>query len=280
MEYTKHELETLHRIHISMLKKIDEFCKENDIKYFLMYGTLIGAVRHKGFIPWDDDVDIGMLREDYNKFMKLAKNGFKGDLLIENYKMHKGYGHNFGKVVLKGTVWEEYFAEGLDCLNGIYIDVFPIDKTSNNKLLQMKQWIVCIVLVRMLLLNTKYHYRKRGIKKILYSIGYKVSGLFSKEWLVTKLEKNATKYNNSNCNKRIPFQENYSMKKQLFDDDAFKEVIPCSFENIEVMIPKRYDEILSINYGDYMKLPPKEQQVAHHSIKTIDFGIYENAKSG
>ena len=92
----------IHRVLLLMMKDIDRVCRENDINYFLTYGTLIGAVRHKGFIPWDDDVDIAMLREDYEKFMNIANSKFKLDMYVENVHTSAGYGHFIGKVFLNG----------------------------------------------------------------------------------------------------------------------------------------------------------------------------------
>lgn len=274
MLYTQEQLSKLHQILVMMMEEIKRVCDENHIRYFLVGGTMLGAVRHQGFIPWDDDMDIAMLREDYEKFMKIADQKFQKDMYVEHIHSGNGYGHVFGKVMLRGTTWIGEFSENVDCNKGIFIDVFPIDKTSENKFLRKMHFIHSRVIQRMILLNTNYKYTKTGIKKYMYQFGYWFSGKWKKETLVRLWEKNAFKYRNSDKFAYVSLGGAYSIEKESFPGTVFHEFEECPFESGLFTIPKEYDYLLKHSYGDYMKLPPKEKQVAHHHVKKMDFGKY------
>ena len=119
---------------LKILKEIHNICVKNNIKYFLSDGTLIGAIRHNGFIPWDDDLDIGMLREDYEKFCSIAQEELPEEFVLQTQKTDKGYGLQFGKVILKNTIWIEKVAKNTKRdYSGLYIDIFPYDKIPEDK---------------------------------------------------------------------------------------------------------------------------------------------------
>ena len=278
MEYTSRELEILHKTLMFMMERVKDVCDKNNIRYFLVGGTLLGAVRHKGFIPWDDDFDIGMLRSDYEKFMAIADKELGPDMFVENYDTCKGYGHVFGKVMLKGTVWNENFTQNVDCHKNIYIDVFPIDVTTANPVLSKLQFSKAKVVARMLLLNRNYKYTKTGVKYILYRIGYYLSGKFTKEFLVNQWRRTATKYSNTEKakSKYVSMAGVYSIDKESYGNTEFDSFIEVPFENLQLTIPANYDLLLKRAYGDYMQLPPEEKRVAKHNIVKMDFGKYES----
>jgi lipopolysaccharide cholinephosphotransferase len=275
MNYTDKQLEILHKILLMMMDEVKRVCDENNIRYFLVGGTLLGAVRHKGFIPWDDDFDIGMLRPDYERFMEIADDNLKKGLFVENYKSGNGYGHVFGKVLLRGTAWEENFAENVDCYKNIYIDVFPIDITTDNTIISGLQFLKLKVIARLLLLNNKYKYTKTGVKKLIYRLGYAFSDMFKKETLVNMWEKTALKFSQSEKFKYVSFGGVYSMRKESYTNKDFEDFEECDFENRRYTIPKNYDMLLKRSYGDYMKLPPEKDRVGHHNIIKMDFGKFK-----
>ena len=126
------ELRKVQLVQLDIAKEVDRICKKHNIKYFLVGGTLIGAVRHKGFIPWDDDLDIGMLRSDYDKFFEIAQKELYKKYEIVDWKIDPYYPHPMAKVVKKGTIYRE--SKRRDNGNhGIWIDIFPYDKVSTNE---------------------------------------------------------------------------------------------------------------------------------------------------
>ena len=123
-------------------------CKKHNLRYVMAGGSLIGVARNEGFIPWDDDVDIAMLREDYEKFMNIANSKFKLDMYVENVHTSAGYGHFIGKVFLNGTEYSENFTSTATCSKKLYIDVFPIDRTTCNAFLRKIQHLKSKVIKR------------------------------------------------------------------------------------------------------------------------------------
>lgn len=263
----------IHRVLLLMMKDIDRVCRENDINYFLTYGTLIGAVRHKGFIPWDDDVDIAMLREDYEKFMNIANSKFKLDMYVENVHTSARYGHFIGKVFLNGTEYSENFTSTATCSKKLYIDVFPIDRTTCNAFLRKIQDLKSKVIKRMFLLNRNYNYQKTGVKKVIYKIGYKVASYIPRDFLVSEWEKNASKYANVEKGFLVSLADTNDHTDWI-PESQFKGYEDALFEDCMFSIPRSYDSILKKCYGEYMRLPPEDKRYGHHNIIKIDLGSY------
>ena len=126
----------LHQCHIILLEEIKRICKKFDLKYYAIAGTLLGAVRHKGPIPWDDDMDIGMMREDYEKFLAAVKTELGDRFFLQNFDTDKGYGLNFSKLLLLDTVMIERNAADSGAYKCIYVDIFPLDNAPDDADLQ------------------------------------------------------------------------------------------------------------------------------------------------
>lgn len=124
---TTSDLENMHKIQLNMLIEFDKICRRNNIKYILDAGTLLGAVRHKGFIPWDDDIDVRMLRDDYEKFCVVANKELPETMFFQNYKNDKGYPWMYSKIRMKGTKAVRIGQDRLNMEEGIYMDIFPCD---------------------------------------------------------------------------------------------------------------------------------------------------------
>ena len=140
MTLSDQDLKHAQKVMLYILKEVHKVCEKNNIKYFLDSGTLIGAVRHNGFIPWDDDIDIGMLREDYEKFCLHAHEILPENLVIQNEYTDPGYGQCYSKVILQGTKWLEHDAKKVSRkYSGLYIDIFVYDKIAADKKKQKKQ---------------------------------------------------------------------------------------------------------------------------------------------
>lgn len=253
------------KILLSLMTKIDKLCRENDLQYQLFAGTLIGAVRHKGFIPWDDDIDIVMPRKDYNKLAEIVNKSNLGIKYI-SYETNKNYPYAFAKVYDTSTIIKVNDYREISDL-GLYIDIFPLDnqcpdlKTAKKDCIKL-QWLNAFIFESDLL-----RYRRTS-KKIYHEIPkifiYPIAKLTGTELWLRKMDRLAQKYKNTSspfCGVNVDPHFHTVFRKTYFSKS-----IECDFEGHKFYIPIGYDKILKINYGDYMKLPPPKQRVSEHNL--------------
>lgn len=267
-------IELLNKVHskiVLIAEEIKRICEANAIKYFLIGGTLLGAVRHTGFIPWDDDMDIGFLREDYEKFVCACKTGLsKGFELITDEM--DGYGLPFVKIQMKGTTFQEESAPHYACGNGIYVDCFPIDKMPDGRIQRKLQEIILLLLRYALLKKNGYTDlgATRGIKRFLANV---YTAFFSKKALTKQLQKCCTRYNKCNTEYYMNCGSAYRYGKEIFPNASLQGDLPeMKFENTSFAVPKDEKKILTQLYGDYMKFPPEDKRYNRHGIVEIDLG--------
>lgn len=255
----KINLEELKKIELDILDYVVSICEENSLIYFLDSGTLLGAVRHHGFIPWDDDIDIIMPRCDYIKLEKLIPQDGKYKIL----SMHNNssYYYPFMKVVDSETMLNEYDVKPIDGL-GVYIDVFPVDgfpnEEHNRMKFQKKVWFYRIAECYSVM-------RKKpcGLDKLFKYYLFKLIGWKS---LLKKVEELATKYDcyetkYANCVVAT------SNKFRSVPSEIYQNKTKLVFEGKEYCVPKEYDYYLNLLYGNYMKLPPIEERVSNHNFE-------------
>ncbi|MBR5581627.1 MAG: LicD family protein [Treponema sp.] len=277
MQLTQEELRKAQLLMLKILKEVHRVCEENNIKYFLSDGTLIGAIRHNGFIPWDDDLDIGMLREEYEKFCKIAPEKLGDEFVLQTTETDPGYAWQFGKVMLKNTVWLESAAKNTNRNNfGIYIDIFPYDKIPKNKILQ---WVILYRyrfvdgLIRIKLNYNSFKKTRGFVRKLFYLYKLFFIKIYSLKNLIRIREKICKQYLRSE--KRIivtKYGGSFKKNQNTLESYSISEL--RVFEDMKFYIPKAYDSILKNLYGDYMVLPPEEKRT-NHGIYEYDFGIYE-----
>lgn len=263
----KETLEKLHDVEIEILDEFVRVCKKNNLKYFLVGGTLLGAVRHEGFIPWDDDIDIGMPREDYEKFIKIANEELNEKYFIHYFTNDKNYYLNFLKVKKKNTFFDEGMLEGIDTYKNIWIDIFPYDKVENpnSKMFVIKNYIykntVPVIFYKRKIF-TKDKLRRPWIRFLYLPFSYK--------FLIKLLNKIAQSENKKeNCKYMTSYSGAYNFKKETLPIDKMYPLMTVKFDNKKYTCFNDYDYYLSSIYGDYMKLPPKEKRVAHCPKKVI-----------
>lgn len=250
-------LEELKKIELEIMKKVHTFCEENNIKYFLCGGTLIGAVRHQGFIPWDDDIDIYMVREEYDKFVDLfQKSQDELGLELVNHKTKRHYGRLLSKVIGSNTVLVETQYKTDDPI-GVFIDIWPIDGLPNNNI-KRNLYIKTAVLLKKMILAASMNYDKNY--KMGRRILVRICSIFNPDKLLNKLEKMARKYDV----KESDMVKCFAGLRAVYPKEVFDERILMQFEEEYFYGPKEYDQMLKIDYGDYMQLPPVEQQKPHH----------------
>lgn len=268
----KHEsLERLKELELELFFAFIECCKKLNISYYLIGGTLLGAVRHKGFIPWDDDIDVGMLRKDYEVFIKEGQKYLPDGFFLQSRKTDPELLNNFAKIRNSKTTFIESSMKNRNINHGIYIDVFPLDYYPDDVFLQkkidFKNKVLSIRIRKEFSLPKKnkhnfvFEFFANVLSKIL-SLKYpKVSDALEERDQLYKMFKNSN------------YIANYGGawgKKEIVPADWYGEGVEGQFEGIKVRLPKEYDKWLTQVYGDYMQLPPQEKRVAHHYTEVID----------
>ena len=272
-EYTQQELKRLQYTELDILKEIIRICKSNDIKYFTVGGTTLGAIRHDGFIPWDDDIDIGMLRSDYDKFLLIASEQLADDYFILNHQINKNFPSFFTKICKKGTIFLEKDTAKLKYNHGIFVDVFPFDNLPDNENKRKRakrriqffdQLFKSKILWKISNVSTNKH---KTIAKIIRVTLHIFLLPFSKKYLYNKLQKYLQKFNRFETDFVSACGRNAleTKKSNLLPTIAHK------FEDIFVEIPNNYEAVLTQQYGNYMALPPVEKRVSH-CAEVLSFG--------
>ena len=257
----KIDIEEQKKILVEILKYIDDVCEENNIKYSLVCGSLIGAVRHKGIIPWDDDIDIGLLPEEYDKLMKVLSHTNNRYILLDPENNHNYY-YPFAKLVDSKTVMIEKGVKSIENY-GVYVDIFRYDYVSNNKFIRKMHYKILIFIQTLFsraMLDPK---NINCLKSKLIVIFARIIGanyLKKRHIKLCRNKKKKTDYVLLNW-------PEYGFNKEVEKTDNFKKYQKVKFENIKAMIISNYDEVLRTMFGDYMQLPPEEDRVAKHDTE-------------
>lgn len=266
-------LEGIHRVEQDILDTLDSFCKIYNIQYSLYAGTALGAIRHSGFIPWDDDVDVVMVRSEYVKFCEAWKSKPVEGYYFENYENDSNCPNCHGKLRKLGTLLVSQSEDESIGHHEIWIDIFPLDKYSNDKRYQKKT----IRAGKKAVLLTRANGKKandslkvrivRGIislipNKIRYSILKRIS--FQLQYLDTKILDNYNWISMSTM-------DNIKSMKYVFPKEMVDKTILCDFNGHKYRLFEDYDNMLSITYGDYMQLPPESERVCRHSPSKVKF---------
>ena len=249
-------LEELKSVQLAMLQDVAAFCDEHNITYFLAFGTLIGAIRHKGYIPWDDDIDIAMPRPDYDRFIS-SFNDKESIYKVVSMENDNHYGLAFAKVHDTRTVLHE--TQYKRDVYGVYIDVFPIVGVKDKK--QIKR----LRAVNLMLHTKKANFKERTLsKKIINFFGKILLLPFSVHYIVTVIDRMARKYPFGSTPSAGNICDTVVGERAMIETSAFEGVLMQEFEGREYKIPIGYDKWLRKIYGDYMQLPPVEKRINHH----------------
>lgn len=260
---------------LSILKEVKRVCESNDIHYFLDSGTLLGAVRHKGFIPWDDDLDIGMLYEDYERFLAIAPEAIGDKFVLETWDSDPAYPFPFSKVMLRDTIYiEDAFAD-TERNNGVYIDVFPYFPRSENprEINKTRHRVEHFRRLEYMISGMRPWVRHNNwIKRLLVRIKYFpaliVSKFVNKSTLNKKYYYELRRHVGSEFKYYVPGGISKYGKWKI-PNQCFRELILLDFEDDKFSCPVGYDEYLRHAYGDYMTLPPENERENRHHIVEV-----------
>ena len=265
------KLQHIRDMELKLLRTIDKICRENHIMYFLSGGTMLGAIRHKGLIPWDDDIDIAMLREDFEKFKKIIKDKLPEKYKYQSFENKDGYHYFFDKITINNTYFSTKYSDDFDMQKGISMDIFVFDKTSDNKFMQ-KLHFKSLMMLR-LLMNVRWkNTARKGKSYLLSKLLLPVLRIFSMDTYSKWYDKKLRKYENKKTNTVLPPATDHKWRG-VMPLEWFSSVTDAKFENIDSFVPVGYDNYLKQWYcKDYMELLPLSQRVGSHDFYRLDIG--------
>lgn len=270
MEISKELFESLKKCELDILSAFIDACGKLGLRYFVLQGTLLGAVRHHGFIPWDDDIDVGMMREDFEVFIKKAQDLLPDDLFIQTHETDPEYIQPFAKIRNSNTTFIETTASKLNINHGIYIDVFPLDYYPDGALSRAMLGINKALV--------KYRLRKLYYtsdedaplpkKCAISALGGAATVLWKDpEDAVKKRERIITK---TQKGKKLINHGSPWGRHEIFNAEWTAGDVKLEFEGLTVNAMSGYHEYLTRVYGNYMELPPEDKRIPHHYADVID----------
>lgn len=259
--YKRIELKELQSIILSSMKDIHSFCVKHNIQYYCIAGTVLGAVRHGGFIPWDDDIDIAMTRENYERFRALFSNYYTDKYFLQDYRSDNDFGLALMRVCIKGTYIDWPAQNHLRNCKCAYIDIFPLDNVPENEKLQREQERSIKLLNKLCHLKL---YKVGETRNIINFIGKLFIHILLKvvplQMLVRMKEMIMTAYDDRPSEYICSMQSHYSYKKQTISRSVYGSPTLIRFEDTHFFAPEHCEIYLNKLYGNYMELPPVEKR--------------------
>ncbi|HET6654702.1 MAG TPA: LicD family protein [Gammaproteobacteria bacterium] len=241
---------------LEILKQLMTIFDSEQLTYFAIGGTALGAVRHNGFIPWDDDIDIAMPRPDYERFLKLQSK-LPANLFIQHHSTEKGYPLYFVKVREKGTIYMERRLAKYDIEHGVFVDIFAwdelgepgtVDKVLARKIHKFKRTVVCNR-------YSVFNFMKTYFYRMIY--GFKSPDALFRELDEYKMRHNGSKTGRLGC---VEYND-------ILDEDDLFPLRLHQFEDTRIYLPNNVDKYLKDKYGDYMKMPDEKDRLTHRPVK-------------
>ena len=271
--YDDDTLKHLQQVEIKILKYFIEVCEENDLTYFMYAGSLLGAIRHQGFIPWDDDIDVIMFREDFEKLNKILENELDEKYNFFNVLNEETYHYTWGRLTLKNTLFKEWWGDQVDYTPNIFLDIFILDnvpKDKYKKFIQKWKSYTLNMLTSYSIIKFKNDSKLKEI--IQQTIYYLIKILPVSPSTIKKACVNSfKKYQYEDCEEVCDFPSENMMQMSFRSD--WLPLKKAKFEDMEVNIPNNYDKILRMDFNNYMEFPPEDSRF-NPAPEEIDFGEY------
>ncbi len=276
---TKDTIDRIQETEFDIMQKIDDICRAHKLTYFAIGGSVLGAVRHQGFIPWDDDIDIGMPRKDYEAFLKYASEELPEGYFLQTFFTEKKSPFYFAKVRKDNTKFVEYYLRDLDIHQGLFVDIFPFDNVPDNETVKKLHYRLCRIASHLYLskslttvASSRFEHKdnyKSVIRKILHFFLLPIP----KALLFFFLDKSVQMFNNKDCQ-----ELSHIVRKRLrVKTKDLYPIIYLPFGKMEMPVPNNYDAYLTAQYGDYKNPPVKNKRYGHLPYH-IEFESQEEVK--
>ncbi len=265
IQLEKNNLRKLQLTELEILKEFDRICRKNDIRYTLTGGTLLGAVRHGGFIPWDDDADVSMLRSEYEKFRTACEMDLNNEYYFQDMRNTEGYRWGYGKLRKKGTLFLRENQEHMPYEQGVFIDIFPRDGVPDGLINRKLHKFRCFCVRKILWsevgrIADSRRYMRMWFRFLSKAAGKHVYGIYGN--LVKKSNRRNTQLVR-NLTFPVPNGKDGYLRKW------YEESVELEFEGHKFLANKSYKEWLEQEFGDYMELPPLEKRKVHPVVRII-----------
>lgn len=267
---TAEEQRKISLVQLEIMDEVHRICTKHNIPYYMIAGTLLGAVRHGGYIPWDLDIDIGMLREDYVRFRQVCVTELNEAYRYLDHEIEPRYDRPHALISKKKTKLHlKYDHQNPETPNfGIYLDIFPLDNVPNDQKLRNRQEKVLKTIRRLKQWRIPYSYSTKLWKRCgHYAMSFLLSWIPVK-WINRLQQKQMQTYDGNETTHVCSMASRYAYSKQCMPREIYGEPVLLKFEDRMYYAPVRYAEYLERLYGDYMKLPPLDKRQANFDVYT------------
>lgn len=253
-------LRQVQMIQLEMLVEVDRICQKCGIQYNIIAGTLLGAVRHGGYIPWDDDADVALLRPEYEKFREACKTELDTTRFVfQDYRDTPGYRWGYGKLRRKDTLFLREHQEHMPYMQGVFIDIFPLDNVPDNYAMRCVHNFACFCVRKLLWSEVGKVAHPRPVLRKWYSLLSKVP--VSVYFALLRCLEQMGRHRETRMVRTLMFPT--ANRTYGYARSWYSKSIPIEFEGVKLQGPQEYEEYLSFKFGDYMQLPPVEKRKIH-----------------